>query len=108
MPEKNPSTKITDLKRLLENEGQRRLTWQDVPSQFRPEGFAWCRDALASSKSSQKYKQILLEAQAAVPLKTPAAVWQVGMPGSVPEEVRQNILAPLQNLPDILEVHTLL
>ena len=36
-------------------------------------------------------------------LETPADV-QVGMSGSVPEEVRQNILAPLQDLPHILEV----
>ena len=29
---------------------------------------------------------------------------QVGMPGSVPDKVRQDIIAPLQDLPNILEV----
>ena len=29
---------------------------------------------------------------------------QVGAPGSIPDEVRQDIIAPLQDLPGILEV----
>ena len=31
-------------------------------------------------------------------------VVQVGMPGSIPDEVRQDIIAPLQDLPNVLEV----
>ena len=40
-------------------------------------------------------------------LSTDALVVQVGMPGAVPDEVRQDIIAPLQDMPNIIEVRCL-